>query len=354
MSTAPSADKILGGYLMGILLAVALYGTGVAQAYIYWLNSSEDSALMKATVGAVVFFETVHTVFTSHLTYHYTITTFGNFEGVGRIVWYDKFIGHRTLYLSIANLLRSAAACVFTSLVIILLVQLEQQKQTTHLGLSHCARFATRFVPSSSCEVKSLIHLSVDRIWLCIWSPHVSVEEQRSLSIAPGPHTPFVSCRLHTWSDFRRDAAPLSTLISGLALSAVMDLLIAFTLIYFLSRQRSGFKHTDHIVQRLMAYSVNTGAITMICQILVIVVFVAEMNSLSFAGLYLMASKLYANSLLGALNARHILQDKQGELKPSPWRLHSAQSQNRPIEIFQEMSKITDVDYPHVSQGIGW
>ena len=44
-----------------------LYGTGVAQAYIYWLNSSEDSALLKATVGAVVSVQAPHLPFILHI-----------------------------------------------------------------------------------------------------------------------------------------------------------------------------------------------------------------------------------------------------------------------------------------------
>ena len=49
----------------------------------------------------------------------------------------------------------------------------------------------------------------------------------------------------------------------GLSLSAAVDVTIASMLIFFLWKARTGFKSTDRLIHTLMAYTVNSGAITM-------------------------------------------------------------------------------------------
>ncbi|KAJ3486274.1 hypothetical protein NLI96_g4346 [Meripilus lineatus] len=157
----------------------------------------------------------------------------------------------------------------------------------------------------------------------------------------------FATCALtytmKTWTEFREEIGPMFTLSAGIALSALMDLLIAGILIFHLHSSKTGFKETDHLIQKLMSYAVNTGAITMICSIGVVFIFVFQKDSLLFAGLWLMCSKLYANSMFGTLNARQLLRKQPSSFNASDMgRFHATTGPMRPIEIFQESTKVTD------------
>lgn len=101
----------------------------------------------------------------------------------------------------------------------------------------------------------------------------------------------------------------------GLVLSAVTDVTIATVLIYSLRKSRTGFKKTDHVVEKLMVYAVHTGAITSLGSLGVVFMFVFMKESIAFAGLSAITNKLYANSLLGTLNARQALRMAS---KPQP------------------------------------
>ncbi|KAF9218903.1 hypothetical protein BS17DRAFT_790482 [Gyrodon lividus] len=52
------------------------------------------------------------------------------------------------------------------------------------------------------------------------------------------------------------------TMVAGWALAAFADSLIAIVLCYYLHKHRSGMKRIHHIINRLLLYTVNTGALT--------------------------------------------------------------------------------------------
>lgn len=53
------------------------------------------------------------------------------------------------------------------------------------------------------------------------------------------------------------------TLNCGLALAAFVDLITTATLTYYLRKNKSNFKRTRHLIQKLIFYTINTGALTM-------------------------------------------------------------------------------------------
>lgn len=93
---------------------------------------------------------------------------------------------------------------------------------------------------------------------------------------------------LGTWASFHVHIGPLVCLYSwlpvqlwwaeldafylqiavcvGLGMSAAVDILIASILIYYLYKAKTGFKSTDRLIHSLMAYTVNSGFITMYVQ----------------------------------------------------------------------------------------
>ncbi|KAL5524127.1 hypothetical protein ACEPAG_8300 [Sanghuangporus baumii] len=85
------------------------------------------------------------------------------------------------------------------------------------------------------------------------------------------------------------------------------DTAIALTLIWLLWRRRSGFKKTEGIIRKLVAFTVGTGLIT---GVMAIVAFIAA-QTLPQTFIYLLIdycmAKLYYNCMLASLNARSAL-----------------------------------------------
>jgi len=89
----------------------------------------------------------------------------------------------------------------------------------------------------------------------------------------------------------------------ALAFSVFADLLICFDLCHYLSKSRTGFSHTDTMINKLMLYAVNTGLLTSIFTLLSSVLFATSFTFVA-AAVYFVLSKLYTNSLLAMLNSR--------------------------------------------------
>jgi len=302
MAEPPTIQELLGGFVITISLALILYGVTCAQTYVYMLNSRDDPKTLKLVVWGVMLLETVHTGFAIDMFYHYTITSFGSIEDVATIVW-------------------SAGASVVMQMLIVILVQ----------------GFYLR------------------RVWILSHrSPVLTglIGVLLVVRVAFGFATSGFCFTLQTWPQFRQTVGPLFTLSCGLGLSAALDLFIALTLMFYLHRSQTGFKNTDNIIRGLMAYVVNTGAITMTVSIAIVLTFVFLKSSLVFAGLVVLAGKLYSNSFLGTLNARSVYQSKSRSTGPHGYNaaeLSNIQSGpsapvrlGKQIEIFQETSKVTD------------
>ncbi|KIK80894.1 hypothetical protein PAXRUDRAFT_833243 [Paxillus rubicundulus Ve08.2h10] len=63
-------------------------------------------------------------------------------------------------------------------------------------------------------------------------------------------------------------------------------------------------RRTEHIINRLLLYSINTGALAALFAIITIVLYVALPGTMVFAAFVQVQSKLYGISLLASLNAR--------------------------------------------------
>ncbi|KAI0072399.1 hypothetical protein K474DRAFT_404105 [Panus rudis PR-1116 ss-1] len=110
--------------------------------------------------------------------------------------------------------------------------------------------------------------------------------------------------RLKKLSAFRSSLTTQATIDAAAYISAASDALIAGSMIYYLRRSQTGFRtSTDGAIRWIIQYLVNTGAITMAVSIALAVTifqFVAARNSLVFAGLFSVMSRLYANAFLGS------------------------------------------------------
>ncbi|KAJ3488099.1 hypothetical protein NLI96_g3077 [Meripilus lineatus] len=101
----------------------------------------------------------------------------------------------------------------------------------------------------------------------------------------------------------------LSSLIYfSLATNAVADIIVSGSLFYLLrdSHQRASFKRTQTMIQSLIIYTINAGALNCICALLSLICYATMPNNFIFYVFYSVAPKLFLNSLLAMINARHL------------------------------------------------
>lgn len=77
MSSKSSAASTSGALLCGGLVSFWLYGIQTLQAYIYFKRYPNDRKHLKWLVTWVMLVDTIHTVFTGHTVYHFTIEESG-------------------------------------------------------------------------------------------------------------------------------------------------------------------------------------------------------------------------------------------------------------------------------------
>ncbi|KAH9927924.1 uncharacterized protein BXZ73DRAFT_102433 [Epithele typhae] len=126
--------------------------------------------------------------------------------------------------------------------------------------------------------------------------------------------------RLRSYSEF---VVLYSSVFSlGLVASFTVDIFITSSMWFYLRQWRNGIERSDHIIDALTRYSVETGAITTCTTFVSLVCWLSMPDNLIFLGLHLLISKLYANSFLASLNARRGLATKGSA--PRPGGAHEA------------------------------
>ncbi|EJF56506.1 hypothetical protein BD309DRAFT_277690 [Dichomitus squalens] len=257
------AVPVMGGLLIEVFVACILYGITTLQTLIYYQKYANDRPFLKYLVATVWFLETAHTAFCVQFIYDYLIVDFGNVLNFLDINW---GIGVTVMCSA------SIALCVqgyYTWRVWI--VSGNSIVWTGLIGMFALAR----------------VGFGVASCALCYVYP--------------------------SWPVLRSRRASLVTVSGGLGSAALVDILVALTLTVYLKRRRSMGqwpKESKNMINRILLYAVNTGAITCSASILCVILFAVQKNSLTFLGLVEIQAKLYANSFLGSLNAREHIRSK--------------------------------------------
>jgi hypothetical protein len=112
---------------------------------------------------------------------------------------------------------------------------------------------------------------------------------------------------LKNWS---RYGALISVTCIGLGSGVVADILIAFSMCWFLHQKRTGFARTDSTIMTLIIYSINSGLLTSILTTAVLISFATAPRSLIWQLFFWPMGKFYANSLLAMLNSRDHVRER--------------------------------------------
>ncbi|KZV84155.1 hypothetical protein EXIGLDRAFT_776852 [Exidia glandulosa HHB12029] len=237
---------------IGVALAIFHSGMTMVQAGNYFRMFPNDSALLKALVVFISGTDILHSVLIVHAVYYYTIQTYGDPQALSGIVW-------------------SLQATI-------LLVGLSMLVVRTYFCAVRVYRLTSSALAATICWVPALVTAAINL------SVAVSVFIHPSWSIA--------------WThNF------ISRLTAIVCLSAATDVLVACCICYGLFHMRSGFSASDHIIDKLIIFTVGSGLLTSMASVIQAVTYLCMSNFL-FLAFYILIAKLVNNSLLASLNER--------------------------------------------------
>ncbi|KAF8589874.1 hypothetical protein K439DRAFT_1628400, partial [Ramaria rubella] len=95
--------------------------------------------------------------------------------------------------------------------------------------------------------------------------------------------------------------------LAPLTINLCIDVVTTSTSCFYLVRQNNGSQKTRKVVDRLVRYTVETGLITSLCAAGVLACVLLVPNTLLHLSIFNVYPKLFSNSLLTSLNARHSL-----------------------------------------------
>ncbi|KAI0793076.1 hypothetical protein BC629DRAFT_345771 [Irpex lacteus] len=296
MSPQSALELAVGPLLVLICVACILFGVFSAQVYFYWSNYEKDSAKLKSFVSFIWILEALHTGFCIHVLYFYFVTHFGDpVHGAGTIVW----------------------SCGVTVVLEVVIVSLTE-----------------------GFYVRRIWHLSGKKYWV-VAGPILLLIVRAIFSL----YTVNFLYKFGTWENYRAHSSAQASLWTAFSLGLVADFSITSLLIWFLRTKRTKFAATNMKLAKLMHYTINTGAVTLVVSAAIIGT-ISIQNSLLFGGLIEVVSKLYANSMLAMLNARKQI-TLIGEGDMSEFVMSTRSSNNRHatgIKIVTETSIARDMD----------
>ncbi|EIW53728.1 uncharacterized protein TRAVEDRAFT_52848 [Trametes versicolor FP-101664 SS1] len=251
----PALDNTFGAVLLGTFVGLILYGLTLHQSYRYLRLYPNDSRALKCLVAFVVLLETITSVFSMHVCYFYLTTNYFNPEALLHGVW------SLNLFPVASGIIMISAQSFFA-------------RRVWHLG----ARISKAVVLFAGT--------------LCIVEIGFFIAASAEAFIIP------------TFAGFRRVTWLVST---GSTMAVTADMTLTAALIVFLHRSRTGLKRTDTMIDILILYSVNTGLLTGILNLLSLLFAFIRPGDLIYIGFGIVGAKMYATTLLAALNSRQSL-----------------------------------------------
>ncbi|KZV92350.1 hypothetical protein EXIGLDRAFT_76671 [Exidia glandulosa HHB12029] len=224
LAYAPST----GALEVGTSISMLFLGIASLQVWNYYRNFAGDPLLPKVLVAILFSMDILHSVLFMHLTYHYTINSFVEALRAG-----DPLLLIVTPW--------SLQAAIIVGAGVILLVQ-----------LYYCHRI--RLVTDNQILVLACLVVVGARFALNIALTVTSIE-----------HTSITVVTSYT---FRWET------ISTMSVGAASDLFIAGCMCVGLHQRRTGFSRSDRLVDRLISYTIASGAATSILSVVMLVIYI--------------------------------------------------------------------------------
>jgi len=107
-------------------------------------------------------------------------------------------------------------------------------------------------------------------------------------------------------------------------LAVLSDVLIALALCILLGSNRSDFKDTNTLIDKLIIIAINRCVLTSAVCIAEVITFIARPDTFYFLAIDFTIGKLYTNSLLASLNSRRSLQLRLGNTRSAPSKMSTS------------------------------
>jgi len=290
MSELSHIKTTLGAILVGCVISTALSGMTIVQTYLYFRLYPKDQSLIKLMVIGICLLDITHAALMCASTWDFLIVNFGNEEISDRIPM--------TIGLTVT----------FTAMITFF----------TQIFFSHRVFRLSR---RNWYITAPLVILSCTRLGAAM----VSTTEMG---------------KLKRFSLFVEKFGYVFTL--GLAMACIVDVGITAAMCYYLHKSRTGFEEMDNILDTIMLYTLNDGALTCVATVLSMICWLAMPRNLIFLGLHFTISKLYANSLLATFNIRCTMRNPSkadGDVQPL---VQPSLFQDRSKGQFQSVSLLDD------------
>ncbi|KAJ7803195.1 hypothetical protein B0H14DRAFT_1647147 [Mycena olivaceomarginata] len=248
------ADSTLGALLVGVLVSYVLFGVTTTQTYLYSGRSPNDSWKMKALVTFVWFCELGHVVCIGHTLYVLVISDFGHPDRLSTV---PITLGTSSLFNGIVAM---CAQGFFSFRIYRLSKRIYIPLLTWSLSFLFLGGTAVVFVQG----LQALPFAAFEKQW--------------------------------GW-----------LLNSIWAVAAANDLIIALALVFWLAQGRDESDRITPVVDKLIAWTIETGVLTSAAAILNLVCFVTMKNNYIWIAWYFVTARLYSNSFLASLNSRVVL-----------------------------------------------
>ncbi|KAI0648816.1 hypothetical protein C8Q79DRAFT_475128 [Trametes meyenii] len=267
---APALDNTYGVGLIGTALGLMLFGLTVHQVYRYFRLYPTDPTYVKVYVIVLLAVETFHIILSLHSCYFYLITNYLQPGAFLIPVWSVNTVPLTT------GVVATLSQCFFAHRVWL------GETLKTHVHSVHSLR---KVGPKYRLFVLVAIVLLLVELGFSL-----------AATIETYVRPLFTSYWNVTW-----------VFSASFGMAVLVDTILTGVLITVLHRSRTGLKRTDSLIDLLIVYAINTGLLTGIFNILTFIFALVYSDNLIYGAFAVVTAKLYANSVLAALNARKSL-----------------------------------------------
>ncbi|KAH7911126.1 hypothetical protein BJ138DRAFT_1151080 [Hygrophoropsis aurantiaca] len=265
-------NNTYGALFIGFTIASVLFGLTNVQTFLYF-QTHRGITFYKIAICYLWILDAMHLAFIAHMIYHYLVNNYANPLVLPYIVW-------------------SFQAHIVVDVLIIYAVHLLYVQRLWILS-----RGRSKILPSIMTFIVVVgSSVAISLIW-AVYQIHV-----------------FLDFIIIEWSAFL-----------SLSVTCFVDMSIAGSMCYLLYTARTGFVKTDTLISKLISYSLNSGVLTSLCSLCVIMIYAIMPKNFVFLGVDFLAAKLYVNAYLALSNARYYLSTNENRNFPRQADDHGVQ-----------------------------
>ncbi|KAH9024125.1 hypothetical protein EDB84DRAFT_447086 [Lactarius hengduanensis] len=252
-------DNTLGALFIGTVLSSIVYGVTWLQVHSYYSasgHSSKDRWPLKSFVAFLMLVDTVGLALCIYTTYHFGITSFGDYRSLITDIW-------------------SHSAMSLSALVLSVSVQHFYAYRIYRLG-GGCP-----YLPAAI-SVTSLTEFGIGIVYSAKLITHI--------------HDPY-------------SGSFEGLFIATLILKVLCDILVTSGMVYYLLSNRTQVRRTDNVLNLLTIYSINCGILHLVSAIICVTLFARYPDTLMYAPPLFITFRLSLCAFMAILNSRDFLRE---------------------------------------------